>query len=315
MWAAEVKKALAFQGNLESFGWVTAVRKIVYSTGSMLTGWAGLDARPFMQGDAEGNGLALWFLADDEIAPMQRNLQDTWAEREDVLAHTHDSMLIELFKSKLAGMTMHVPKLEYRNSYVGWTGTWEDCAVYKYLGYRSVALDDNVALFVKLFLAGAHFTVLPKAGPRHSVPGAIAKGNFERYSEPPKAHSHYNMTSAARAYPTGIDFPPKTNAPIVCALLTDQIKLTSSGEAEDSYFFQLEGWPAGGQKAGLVTHGADFGLHTATFWNISTFGMSPYSEKRGTNVFITTKSDPEPTKFKNYFKAGWDGYLKSYPAI
>ena len=41
---------------------------------------------------------------------------------------------------------------------------------------------------------------------------------------------------------------------------------------------------------GGFRHGADFATHGATFWNISTYGACPFSEKRGGTVFLAPRS-------------------------
>jgi hypothetical protein len=45
-------------------------------------------------------------------------------------------------------------------------------------------------------------------------------------------------------------------------------------------------WPASRVAKGGVRHGVDFDTHNLSKWNISTYGASVYSEKRGTTVFL-----------------------------
>lgn len=50
-------------------------------------------------------------------------------------------------------------------------------------------------------------------------------------------------------------------------------------------FFQSEGWQQQGLTGG-DRHMGDLGTSNTTAWNIGTLGASPYSEKRGTSVFL-----------------------------
>ncbi|RCK21953.1 hypothetical protein [Thalassospira lucentensis] len=71
--------------------------------------------------------------------------------------------------------------------------------------------------------------------------------------------------------------------PFVCSLLAG-----NTSWLLPNTFFQLEGWP-GILSRGFGAkgrHGQDFAVHQATKWNISTYGASPFSEKRGTTVFL-----------------------------
>ncbi len=61
-------------------------------------------------------------------------------------------------------------------------------------------------------------------------------------------------------------------------------------------FFQLEGWQQQGLTGGR-RHMADYDSYKAVLWNIATFGASPYSEKRGTTVFLAPQGwTPEVTQ-------------------
>ena len=65
----------------------------------------------------------------------------------------------------------------------------------------------------------------------------------------------------------------------------------ADGSGDYNAFFQLEGWQAhfggtGGGVKGGKRHNGDYQAYDDSLWNISTFGCSPYSEKRATTVFL-----------------------------
>lgn len=69
---------------------------------------------------------------------------------------------------------------------------------------------------------------------------------------------------------------------------THQTADTTSGGYNG--FMQVEGWQAhGGLGSGVeggARHHGDYQAYGDTYWNISTYGCSPYSEKRATTVFL-----------------------------
>jgi hypothetical protein len=50
-------------------------------------------------------------------------------------------------------------------------------------------------------------------------------------------------------------------------------------------FLQMEGWPAYTSR-----HNFDYELHEKTLWNISTYGLCAFSEKRATAVFLADRN-------------------------
>jgi len=76
-------------------------------------------------------------------------------------------------------------------------------------------------------------------------------------------------------------------APVPCPFVCSLLAGNTSRRAPNT-FFQLEGWPGILSRGFGATgrHGQDFAVHQATKWNISTYGASPFSEKRGTTVFL-----------------------------
>jgi hypothetical protein len=106
--------------------------------------------------------------------------------------------------------------------------------------------------------------------------------------------------------------PGLLNAFLVGVTNLEDLGRVQSGEY--NAFFQHEGWQAEG--TGGYRHMLDFDASNALRWNISTFGASPYSEKRGTSVFLAPREwEPMVTKVTRmmpYFGAyamhsGWFG--------
>lgn len=176
-----------------------------------------------------------------------------------------------------------------------------------------------VTRFLQLLAFGAHFVVIHAPQDLAPPPGAaLPPAFFDEFvrllganSRRAKAHSHYGglgpVTNIAAAY----TYPAAVNTeatPAVCPYITAFLTgrtdwslrrvgaITWAATSEFNTFFQLEGWPATGLTGGIPQlgnsplgggrHGADFNTHNATKWNISTFGASVYSEKRGTTVFL-----------------------------
>ncbi|MEQ8334497.1 hypothetical protein [Nisaea sp.] len=157
----------------------------------------------------------------------------------------------------------------------------------------------NVAKFLRLFLSGAHVVVIHSAddlrNPLPSFYDLFGQAPLQPHSSTAIGHSHYTSTVALRtgwAYPANIttDSAPSP-CPFICALLVDR---TASRFSDYNTFFQLEGWPGIGSVwtgfGAKGRHGADYATHQATKWNISTYGATPFSEKRGLPVFLA----PEP---------------------
>lgn len=160
---------------------------------------------------------------------------------------------------------------------------WNQAAVLRFLNYLAF---------------GAHFVVVhaPRDNPGLVAPlqsfytqFAAALGNQSRAA---RAHSHYGglgpvtNLGAAYAYPDLVNAETApVNCPYIAALLVGR---TAWGvfTAEYNTFFQLEGWPTTGYTGIGGRHSGDYAAHVASKWNISTYGASLYSEKRGTTIFL-----------------------------
>lgn len=187
------------------------------------------------------------------------------------------------------------------------------------LGYAAVALQAAGAwqaaavqqLFTHLAF-GAHFVVIQAASDLPPAPPAPrcfyttfanALGTQSRWA---RAHSHYSGSGpgglgrgltnllAAYAYPGVVNSEvTPANCPYLAALLIGRTAWGIGGDYNT--FFQLEGWPTTGLTGAGGRHGADFAAHTASKWNISTYGASLFSEKRGTTVFLAPPAwNPQP---------------------
>jgi hypothetical protein len=179
---------------------------------------------------------------------------------------------------------------------------------------------ENVRRLLLLFAAGAHFVVLQNYGdtkinskdfygafgkrfgawtPWGGVQNTAIGHSHYRYHHATKGPAPSLWTAYAYPYITG-EKAPKQDCPFICSLVVDTTdwknKATIDGNEEYldyNSFFQLEGWPGTyvGGKLGLKgRHGDDFALHQATLWNVSTFGLCPYSEKRGTPIFLAPRN-------------------------
>ncbi|RKH10960.1 hypothetical protein D7V97_12565 [Corallococcus sp. CA053C] len=226
-------------------------------------------------------------------------------------------------------MTLWVPRLIKKSTFVnvakGVTYHAPRYRIDEWRQYSLVGPDadtpwvvENVRRLLRLFAAGAHFVVLHNYGDTKiesdDFYGAFGKsfgawtpwGGMQNTAI---GHSHYRHhgskgpvpslgTAYAYPYVTG-ELAPKKDCPFICSLVVDTTdwknKAIIDGNVEYfdyNTFFQLEGWPGTyvTGKLGLKgRHGRDFDLHQATLWNISTFGLCPYSEKRGTPIFLAPR--------------------------
>lgn len=166
----------------------------------------------------------------------------------------------------------------------------------------------TVRRFLELFLAGAHFVVVHSAtdvGNDLNIPSFFKE--FSNLGTKYTGHSHYTDGIAL----TGVNYPTlelvgeegntldefvdREQAVLLPVVLSD----TTTGVKDHNSFFQMEGWRPGRNMFGVTKyeyqhkvlaagyrHGADFATHQKTLWNISTYGASLFSEKRGAPVFL-----------------------------
>lgn len=191
--------------------------------------------------------------------------------------------------------------------------------------YDQVALVDalnndhmnGVGRFLKLFAAGAHIVIVHSdRDTRHAnIPSfynAVAAGGLPTRAA--RMNSHYTGTyisnfNAGKYYPHSVitETAPAANCPFINSTL---ICRTASGGIrgnQHNTFIQLEGWPATGYTGAGGRHGIDYKTHNTTKWNISTYGASLYSEKRGTSVFLAPPTWTPVVRTGNEVMASYDG--------
>ncbi len=168
--------------------------------------------------------------------------------------------------------------------------------VYALDGYRPYAFrtatgswdGSAVGTFLKLLAGGAHFVAICANA---DLPDGTRVLPFDRFLASSGVSLRYDIGSSHYAtivnttghYYLNIsgNFAPE-NCGLLLAFLSGRTVNNATADAgQYNSFIQLEGWQAGAGR-----HNADYALHTRTLWNISTFGASAYSEKRGTTVFL-----------------------------
>jgi hypothetical protein len=173
-------------------------------------------------------------------------------------------------------------------------GAWQQAGVLQFLQYLAFG-----AHFVAISAPRALPGLAPVVQPFMTVFEAALRGQ----SRKAKAHSHYTESKgfgnlgAAYTYPALVN---TENAPAGCPyVIAFLVGRTAWGfTAEWNTFFQLEGWPTTGVTGIGGRHGKDFKAHDSTKWNISTYGASVFSEKRGTTIFLAPPTwrggNPQP---------------------
>lgn len=190
-------------------------------------------------------------------------------------------------------LSLYVPVLEYLGQSSGAQPR------YQLSGYTQSPFlqggqwnDSTVTQFLELFVHGAHMVVV--YNPFDLVPGTAVQDFYQAFREGPLAsgekhdpgNSHYTSLNNVCGYyypsvtkNTAPPDPTPFNLAWLVGLTVSQVTCNSSNA---NAFLQLEGW-----QDPMPRHNADYSdLYQPTLWNISTFGASAYSEKRGTAVFL-----------------------------
>lgn len=219
---------------------------------------------------------------------------------------------------KQNGLEMSIPQLTFvSNSSSG--------PAYKLDSYTTTGfLDDNsnwdysvVNDFLHLLINGAHFVNIQSSfslpnGPKITDLYTDFQGNTSININERKdnsgvlgttelGNSHYTSITNLNGY----YYPNITSdvAPNPCSFILSFLvcptvaNLSTSGLVYET-FFQLEGWelPPSIKNAKGSRHDADYQLYKDCYWNISTYGASAYSEKRGTTIFLAPSNwIPKPT--------------------
>lgn len=205
-----------------------------------------------------------------------------------------DAQLLDALKQYVTNaasngpLTMWVPQIAYQ------AGTKP--AAFYLSGYRAFPFLDasgnwiaqSVSAFLTLFAAGSHLVAISAT---NDVPAGISVQAFDDFigasglsTSTDIGNSHYAsvVNTTGRYYlSVGSDFAPANCGLILSFLYGRTVNNALAGAGTYNTFIQLEGWQAGGSR-----HNADYATYQSTLWNISTYGASPYSEKRATSVFL-----------------------------
>jgi hypothetical protein len=232
-----------------------------------------------------------------------------------------------------APLSMWVPHFNYTGTY---TSDDKTMPVYQLGDYHEYKLGasgtrfnmTSVQTFLQLFLAGAHFVNIqttqdftnlnPTANPPIANTGRDLYQAFkDAFSDDGSVtgrhscvgNSHYtNAINTSGWYYSGQMGEWASDG---CGLLLSAL-FAKTADGPYNTFMQLEGWPAdndwlpgqSGSLKGGARHGQDYAAYQNSYWNISTFGAAPYSEKRATTIFLA----PAPWKPTIYS----DTYMMPY---
>jgi hypothetical protein len=206
----------------------------------------------------------------------------------------------------LPPLVMYVPTITYQNTIAAGPR-------YLLTGYQAYPLAGtngarfnmaSVQTFLQLFLGGAHFVNIqtnpdfatlnpenPPANTGRSLYGAFTK----HFPASPTGgrqscigNSHYTSTVNLGGWYYGSQIGNWASAG--CGLLLAAL-FGQTANGPYNTFLQLEGWPADvslktGSLGGGERHAQDYAAYKNSLWNISTFGATPYSEKRATTIFL-----------------------------
>lgn len=206
-------------------------------------------------------------------------------------------------------LVMWVPKFKYLGTVSDGDTTGPK---YELLGYQSFPLAGttsrfdmgNVKQFLQLLMGGAHFVNIQadRDFAKFSPPTNVGRNLYDAFKSafPDNGsisgrhscigNSHYAKVVNTSGWYYGNQMGEWAASD--CGLLLSLL-VAKTADHEYNTFMQLEGWPADGDLAngdgplsGGERHGADYNAYKKTFWNISTFGATPYSEKRATTIFL-----------------------------
>ena len=260
-----------------------------------------------------------WLIDEDTVELLVSLLRHYWkggsfrrnpAPRE----IASDKAFIELISTYIDAQDLHlvVPSFQCaeKNDNAPSPYSLEEPIVASFKNDNGTWNGDTIRQFLELLLLGAHFVVIHSAQDLGTeLPSFFTK--FKTLAGVKTAgHSHY---SGHKVSLNGRNYPPltlnTTEGPhldelstAAQATLLPVVLCDETSNAQANTFFQMEGWPPGKNMLGIreqyrypalaggYRHGADFDTHGKTFWNISTYGASPYSEKRAGSVFLAPKA-------------------------
>ncbi|HZH78115.1 MAG TPA: hypothetical protein VEY88_18950 [Archangium sp.] len=263
-----------------------------------------------------------WLVDDATVTLLVDILEGYWNERV-VLVNPPpriiqtDRTFIRFIKQYIEDndLRMRIPSFQCQTKRNNLPSTyeWVSDRVYSFKDEDNQWSSAVVRIFLQHLLAGAHFVVVHSAndlGNNVNLPSffqAFSRLQGAKYAP----HSHYTPGIAFR----GVNYPDLTLVQDEGALLDEiadrddavllPVVLCDTTTKPINYynsFFQMEGWRPGRSMYGLrkpydngvlfagYRHGADFQTHKDTLWNISTYGASLFSEKRGAPIFLAPQS-------------------------
>lgn len=277
-------------------------------------------AVPYLPADYTGGQLVVNGSATPLGALVQLMLNQWPTATATQLTGTPDSALIQFLANFLVPesgtpLVMYVPRFTYLSTV---NSSSVNGPKYQLTGYQAYPLAGgsrfdlaNVQVFLRLLLGGAHFVNIQadrdfvNQNPAHP-PANTSRNLYDQFKDQfPEngsqsgrhscvGNSHYTNTVNTSGWYYGNQMGEWASQG--CGLL---LSLLVAKTADNQYntFMQLEGWPAdndwafgSGSIKGGERHGADYEAYQKSLWNISTFGATPYSEKRATTIFLAPAS-------------------------
>lgn len=288
--------------------------------------------------EADGNAVSpkCWLIDDATVTLLVDILEGYWKgipvlDNPSPRVIQKDEDFINLVRNYIDNndLQMRVPGFKCTKKQDNEPSTYELVEARVYSFKKDDGLWDSAVVrrFLELLLAGAHFVVVHSAADVGKVEMPSFFRNFSGLQGTGyTGHSHY----AAKLAAAGVNYPSLNlirdegetldgikedkDAVLLPVVLCDT---TTSVLKDYNSFFQMEGWRPGKNMYGLwkyeyrnevlaagYRHGADFATHKKTLWNISTYGASLFSEKRGAPIFLAPKAWMEKG---THLYAGFDG--------
>ncbi|MEZ5442485.1 MAG: hypothetical protein R3F15_13490 [Lysobacterales bacterium] len=298
------------------------------------------NAVPYLPADYTGGQLIVNGSASPPGALLQLMLNQ-WPGATTPLNNTPDWPLIQFLANFLVpetttsstpALVMYVPKFSDQGYVSSSSATGPK---YQLLGYQAYPLAGsgsrfnmaNVQTFLRLLLGGSHFVNIqadrdfqnqnptnPPANTGRNLydefKSAFPAQNSQSGRHICEGNSHYTNTVNTSGWYYGNQMGEWAASD--CGLLLSFL-VAKTADNQYNTFMQLEGWPADndwvfgeGSLSGGARHGGDYAAYKQSLWNISTFGAAPYSEKRGTTIFLAPASWV-PTIYSNTYMMPYVG--------
>ncbi len=165
-----------------------------------------------------------------------------------------------------------------------------------YSGSQVAWYQPTVRAFLQLLAGGAHFVAVSAtedfANQNIGYNSRDLYSTFNNSSLPKRGdlvNSHYaDVGNTTGVYYLNIN---SDAAPLNCGLILSLLfgrtvnGVGSGTVGQYNTFMQLEGWQAEGASK-TTWHNIDYAAYQKSLWNTATYGACPYSEKRGTTVFL-----------------------------